>query len=154
MTEAMIQVKTAEALELTLHQLIPLSRAMAVTVDQFTRTHLVLRAPLAPNINHQGSAFGGSLTAISALTGWGMVQLQLGLMDITANTVVGHADTRFMRPVFGPLVCHAQLPEAFGEFKSRLRDSGKASIYLETFVVHEGETAMQATSQFFVRSST
>ena len=153
MTEAIIQIKTAEALESTLHRLIPLSLAMEVTVHKFTGTHLVLRAPLAPNINHQGSAFGGSLTAISALAGWGMVQLQLGLMGITALTVVGHADTRFMRPVFGPLVCHAQLPETFGEFKAHLRDSGKASIYLKTLVVHEGQTAMEATSQFFVRSS-
>ncbi len=31
---------------------------------------VVLRAPLAPNANHKGTAFGGSLYSLAVLTGW------------------------------------------------------------------------------------
>jgi thioesterase domain-containing protein len=100
-----IQVSTAAELEATIHQLIPLSVAMGVTVASFEDDLLTLEAPLAPNINHQMSAFGGSLSALSALAGWGMVQLQIGKMHIVGNTVVGRSEAVFLRPVLKHLVC-------------------------------------------------
>ncbi len=154
MPEAIIHVKTAATLEAALHSHIPLSKAMGIVVSQFDGQSLELQAPLAPNINHQGSAFGGSLTAISALTGWGMVQLQLGLMGVTGNTVVGQADSIFLQPVFQHLICRAQLPEGFADFQARLTQNGKASIQLVSEVVENNAVAMRASSKFFVRLTT
>jgi hypothetical protein len=48
------------ALEQYLHEHIPLSAAMGVKVVQADPQCVVLTAPLAPNINHRDTVFGGS----------------------------------------------------------------------------------------------
>ena len=147
-----IQVSTAPELERTIHQLIPLSVAMGVTVTSFEDDVLTLSAPLAPNINHQMSAFGGSLSALSALTGWGMVQLQIGKMNIVGNTVVGRSEASFLRPVLKHLTCRCSLPNDFDVFQEKLSVKGKSRILLITEVVEDGEIAMTTSSQFVVKN--
>jgi hypothetical protein len=57
-------------LERYLHEHIPLSRAMGVAVDSATTDGVRLRAPLAPNINHRETVFGGSASALCILAAW------------------------------------------------------------------------------------
>jgi thioesterase domain-containing protein len=54
-------------LERYLHQHIPLSEAMQVSVVEVHPEHVVLSAPLAPNINHRETVFGGSASAVAIL---------------------------------------------------------------------------------------
>jgi thioesterase domain-containing protein len=147
-----IQVRTAAELEATIHQLIPLSVAMGVTVASFEDDLLMLEAPLAPNLNHQMSAFGGSLSALSALTGWGMIQLQIGRMQIIGNTVVGRSEAVFLRPVLKHLTCRCRLPDDFATFQEKLLTRGKSSVSLITEMVEDGEITMTTSSQFVVRN--
>ena len=147
-----IQVKTAAELEATIHQLIPLSVAMGVTVASFEEDLLTLEAPLTPNINHQMSAFGGSLSALSALAGWGMVQLQIGKMHIVGNTVVGSSEAVFLRPVLKHLTCRCRLPNDFAVFQQKLLARGKSSVLLTTEMIEDGEITMTTSSQFVVRN--
>ena len=147
-----IQVSTAAELEATIHQLIPLSVAMGVTVASFEDDLLTLEAPLAPNINHQMSAFGGSLSALSALAGWGMVQLQIGKMHIVGNTVVGRSEAVFLRPVLKHLTCRCRLPNDFAVFQQKLLARGKYSVLLTTEMIEDGEITMTTSSQFVVRN--
>jgi thioesterase domain-containing protein len=53
-----------------LHERIPLSRAMAVEVRAATAEGVEIYAPLAPNINHRDTVFGGSASAVAILTTW------------------------------------------------------------------------------------
>lgn len=147
-----IQVSTAAELEGTIHELIPLSVAMGVTVESFENDILMLSAPLAPNINHQMSAFGGSLSALSALAGWGMLQLQIGKMHMVGNTVVGRSEATFLRPVMKHLICRCSLPTDFAVFQQKLLTRGKSSVSLMTEIVEGGEVAMTTSSQFVVRN--
>ena len=55
------------ALEAFLHEKIPLTRAMGLRVAESSAARLVLEAPLAANVNHLGTAFGGSLHALPTL---------------------------------------------------------------------------------------
>ena len=43
----------------------------------FESHRLTVEAELAPNVNVHGTAFAGSLYAIAALSGWGLVHLEL-----------------------------------------------------------------------------
>jgi thioesterase domain-containing protein len=147
-----IQVSTAAELEATIHQLIPLSVAMGVAVESFEQDILTLSAPLAPNINHQMSAFGGSLSALSALAGWGMLQLQIGKMSIVGNTVIGRSEAAFLRPVLKQLICRCSLPSDFAVFQKKLLARGKSSVSLTTEMIEDGEVAMTTSSQFVVRN--
>src|SRR6266540_3523639 len=47
-----------------LHDHIPLSKAMDVEVVEATDDGVTLAAPLAPNINHRETVFGGSASAV------------------------------------------------------------------------------------------
>ena len=51
---------TPSELQTYLHQHIPLSQAMQVTVMEASLQQVVLTAPLVPNINHRETVFGGS----------------------------------------------------------------------------------------------
>ena len=54
-------------LEKFLHAKIPLTAAMGIRVVQTGPRQLILEAPLAPNINHLGSVFGGALHTLPTL---------------------------------------------------------------------------------------
>ena len=60
-----------------LHQYIPLSAAMGVQVRTATVEHVKLAAPLAPNVNHTETVFGGSAAALATLSAWTLLHLRL-----------------------------------------------------------------------------
>ncbi len=122
-----IFVDSVSTLESTLHSLIPISRHMGITVDAYDGQSLTLTAPLANNINHQESAFGGSLFSVAVLAGWGLMQLKLNELALDCNTVVAGGETVYLRPVFGELICTATLPADSAEFFDRLNRNGRAS---------------------------
>mgnify|MGYP006388543281 CR=1 FL=1 len=68
---------TADELERYLHREIPLSAAIGVRVEVAGPGGVVLAAPLEPNVNHRGTAFAGSISALGMLTAWATVQLRL-----------------------------------------------------------------------------
>ena len=58
---------TPSELQTYLHQHIPLFQAMQVTVVEASLQQVVLTAPVAPNINHRETVFGGSASAVAIL---------------------------------------------------------------------------------------
>ena len=93
---------------------------MGLKVDHYCSNNLQLSAPLEPNVNHQMTAFGGSLLSSCALVGWGLLQLQLGHMNRIGNVVVGEATSKFYSPVSDFLRVESELPRQFDEFKEDL----------------------------------
>ena len=55
------------------HQQIPITRAMGVRVAAYDGQRFTLVAPIALNFNHLGTAFGGSLSAVATLAGYGLL---------------------------------------------------------------------------------
>ena len=88
-----------------MHELIPMSRFMGVAVSEYKRDTLTLTAPLSKNINHQQSAFGGSIFSLAALAGWGILQLKLRELDLDCYIVVADAKVKFLKPIREDLVC-------------------------------------------------
>jgi thioesterase domain-containing protein len=145
-----IIVNSGAELEAVIHRLIPISTAMGVRVKSFDGSSLELTAPLESNINHQSSAFGGSLTAISALTGWGLVQLQLGRLGLIGNTVVSHSEATFLKPVRSELLCRSRVPDSIDNFEHDLTALGRADLLLLTEIVTPEGTAMTTSSRFVI----
>jgi hypothetical protein len=58
-----------------LHEHIPISRALGVTVVRADAGGVELRAPLAANINHRSTVFGGSAISVAILAAWTLVHL-------------------------------------------------------------------------------
>jgi len=68
---------TLDEITAYLHQHIPLSQHLGAAVEAYDGASLRLGAPLAPNLNHRSTAFGGSLSALAILSGWTLLHLNL-----------------------------------------------------------------------------
>lgn len=146
---------TIDALQQACHSLIPISVAMGVTVDHYSGDTLHLGAPLANNINHQQTAFGGSLFSLAAMTGWGLLALKTTELALDTNIVVAEGNVTYAAPVNGPLRCVCHLPEEFNEFAVSLTNTGKARLTLTLLLENNndpgGEPAMTFTGLYIVR---
>src|SRR4051812_16483795 len=90
-----------EQIELFFHQKIPITKAMGIRVVSYDADRLVIEAPLALNHNHLGTAFGGSLSAVATLAGYGMIWMALG--DRDCHVVIRDSALSFKRPVRGDI---------------------------------------------------
>ena len=88
----------AKALERTLRKNIPLTAAMAVRVVRADGDSVVLAAPLAPNINHHRTFFGGSAATLATLTAWGLAEEKLRDDGLTAHLVIQRSTMEYLEP--------------------------------------------------------
>ena len=146
-----IFVDSAESLERTLYELIPISQAMGIQVEAYDGRTLTLTAPLSANVNHQQSAFGGSLFSVAALAGWGLMQMKLSELLLDCNTVVMGGEVTYQRPVFDDLRCVATLPEDHETFFEKLREEGRNSTTLLATFESDGKTAMVLSGRYHLR---
>lgn len=131
---------------------VPLVRAMQARLDRCDATGLSMTAPLAPNINDKGIAFGGSLAAIASLTGWALTYITLREHGEAAEIVIVESTLKFLRPVRGDIAteCACPEPEAAARFIDRLRQRGKARWTVEVLVRADGELALTFSGQYGV----
>lgn len=108
---------------------IPLAGAMGVEIRRLDEQLLVIAAPLEPNRNHMGTAFGGSLQGLATLAGWGVTLIATGNPD-THHVVIRDAQMRFLAPVSGELVATAERPPpgAVAAFRGTLAARGRARL--------------------------
>ena len=125
-----------------LHAQIPLSKAMGVRVESFSDGQLVLTAPLGLNHNHLGTAFGGSLSAIAVLAGYGLLWLLLG--DRSAHIVVRRSAIQYHHPVRGTLraICKRPDEAKYSAFKNQFVQKGKARLSLQVTIEEEGRVCV------------
>jgi thioesterase domain-containing protein len=127
---------SARGLTAFLHEQIPLTRAMELRVAESNAHRLVLEAPLAPNKNHLGTAFGGSLHALPTLACYGTLWMVLREAGIDGHVVVKKTNALYRAPVEGTLraVCERPSAKLVAEFLSDLRRHKKARMDLAAVV--------------------
>lgn len=144
----MSAIATPAETERFLHSQIPLSKAMGVRVESFGDGQLVLTAPLDLNHNHLGTAFGGSLSAIAVLAGYGL--LWLLLEDRNAHIVVRHSSIQYHHPVRGNLraVCKRPDEAAFEAFRKQFAQKGRARISLHVTLEEDDRVCVEFDGLF------
>ena len=102
---------------------IPLLSAMQLSLRSYDKLTLKLDAPLAPNINNKGTAFGGSIASICLFAGWAVATLGFTEHGISnTEIVVYQSEMTFERPARGHLDVVAHLrPNDFRECLDRLQ---------------------------------
>ncbi len=111
-----------------LHTHIPLTRAMGLRLDALQADALRLHAPLAPNINDKGTAFGGSSASLMVIAGWSLLTLWLLRHGVQRDVVVFRADTRWQKPLTDALDVRARFVGAMdAALLDRVR-SGKRAV--------------------------
>ncbi len=131
-----------------LHDQIPLTRAMGVEVQSWDGRELCLTAPLEPNHNHLGTAFGGSLSALVTLAGYSLLWLLLG--DREAHIVIRDSSIRYRHPVRGELraLCRHPGDEAWRAFQAQFSANGRARLTLQVAIVEEDRVCVEFEGVF------
>lgn len=134
-----------------LHEQIPLTRAMRVRVESYDEGQLTVTAPLEPNHNHLGTAFGGSLAALVMLAGYALLWLELG--DRAAHLVVSESTLKFRRPVRAIIRASCRQPNEaeMAAFKAEFAANGKARIRLTVVIEEESQTAVEFAGTYVAR---
>ena len=115
---------------------IPLLDAMQLSFGRYENLALTMEAPLAPNINNKGTAFGGSIASICLFGGWAVSTLAFVDSGIhNTEIVVYKNEMTFERPARGHLTVSAYLrPDDFSACLERLQAGDPGRIRLDVYV--------------------
>ena len=129
-----------KAVEHYLHEHIPLSQAMAVSVDSLDESRVILSAPLMPNINHRSTAFGGSISAVAILSAWTFVHVWLQTLSIPCRIVIQRNSIEYIRPIESDFQSHCIAPPKpkWERFIKTVSKRGKGRILLDAEIYSEG----------------
>lgn len=122
---------------------IPISNALGVTVVSVSPTEVILRAPLAPNINHEGTVFGGSIHSVALLACWSLATLALQSCEVD-YVVVQDSSITYSRPIASDFTARASASrEDLARFETTLRKHGRARISM-TCEIENGSATLEA----------
>jgi thioesterase domain-containing protein len=139
-------------LETTLHSEIPLTRSMGLQVIECNGHGLLIRAPLAPNINHAATAFGGSLAAATTLVSWGMLWLVLKHLQQPAQIVIQESNISYLRPVTQDFIARCQYPSEaqVSRLLSTYERYGKGRIELQSEIYENNKPCVGFRGRFVI----
>jgi thioesterase domain-containing protein len=138
-------------LEKFLHEKIPLTQAMGIRVIETGPRQLILEAPLAPNVNHLGSVFGGALHTLPTLACYAALWTLLVENGVDGHVVVKSSQANYRQPVRGTFraTCLRPSPEIAAHFINDLRRFKKARLELESVIAgSNGHAAVEFRGSF------
>lgn len=126
-------------LESYLHNQIPASKLLEVSVAKSSKTNIELTAPLVPNINHKNTAFGGSLSVLAILAGWSLVYMRLN--GIKNEIVIQESSMSYLKPANGSFVASSSYEDssAWAKLNRSFISKGRGRIQVESIILCEGE---------------
>jgi thioesterase domain-containing protein len=133
-----------------LHRHIPLTVAMGVRVRVATPGRVELAAPLAPNINHHSTVFGGSASALATLSAWALVHVGLRHANVEATLVIQRNVMSYEEPIHGDFsaVCTLGDDAAWQRFLRTLERRGRARIAMNAHLMFEGRQVASFEGDF------
>ena len=134
---------TKAELERYLHDHIPLSRAMAVRVLSIAEDRVELGAPLAPNINHRDTVFGGSAASVATLAAWSLLHVRLTDAGFPSRIVIQRSTMDYLLPMAGDFTATAALDENadWAAFVRLLTRRGRARLAIKAELEFDGNRA-------------
>jgi thioesterase domain-containing protein len=128
-------------IERYLHSRIPLTAVMGVKVLAVDDSGVRLRAPIAPNINHRSTVFGGSASALGILSAWTLLFVRLREPPLRSHIVIQRNCVEYLRPMTGDFEAHCLAPAAadWERFTESLRRRARARISLHAELRCNGE---------------
>ncbi|MEA5445461.1 YiiD C-terminal domain-containing protein [Gammaproteobacteria bacterium AB-CW1] len=140
---------SVEALQRYLLDCIPLLQHMNVSVNRIDREAVRIAAPLAPNSNHIGTAFGGSLHGLGTLAAWGLLWVLLRDQP-DVSLVIRDSSMRYLEPAKDDLVAVCETPNVglVTQFLRGIQRRSKSAIELQARVESAGRTCAEFRGVF------
>ena len=131
---------------------VAIAQAMGIHLKHSDANSVILAAPLAPNVNDKGTAFGGTLDSILFLSGWAMTYQILQAHEEQANIAIISSELSFLRPVCEEIVatCKRPEPELVEEFIRTYRLRKKARWTLTANIYADGEIAAKFKGRYAI----
>ena len=146
-------ISPAATLEREILEHIPLARAMQLAVPRYSGDELEMTAPLAPNINDKGCAFGGSMAFLLTLSGVDLIGLCLCTHGLDCDIYVGDSNVRYREPLWGDLRGIARFAEAgaLSRVIAAVREQGKGRADVVCEIAGEQGAAATLTARFVAK---
>lgn len=133
-----------------LHFHIPLSRNMQVSVCAIGEDGVRLAAPLQPNINHRGTVFGGSVSALAMIAGWTLVYVRVRDLAYDTRLVIRRNSVDYFAPLPGDFRAWARARDADGwsTFFDGLESRGKGRLHVIAEISSNTEVAARFEGEY------
>jgi len=137
-----------------LHNEIPLTKFMQLTIKEYTDKELITTAPLDININDKGTVFGGSLSTITIISSWSLCWLisqELGFDS--QNIVVIRNENSYLSPVTKNIVCYTDKPtiQEIEILKKKLESKGSASIKIKSQIIEDDKVCVEFDGVYVIK---
>lgn len=134
-----------------LHDNIPLTKAMGISVEEFTPSKVAIKALLEPNVNHKGTAFGGSISSLMTICGWAMVFANIKEIDPDCHIVIHKSSINYLAPITRDFTAECTLDDTVirDEFIDTYRKHKKSRIRL-TVVCRDNDKSLAEFQGFYV----
>lgn len=118
---------------------------MGYQILELDSRHIVVEAPLKPNVNIHGSGFAGSIYSLGALIAWALGSYIVDQAGLDAELVITEASIRYRTPIRESIHCFCRVSEDDRQhFVAKLHDQGKARFAVEV-KIGKRAVLMQAT---------
>ena len=130
-------------LEQLIMQEMPITEHLQFSLSPKEDGCLCASAPLKPNANHMGTAFGGSLSMLATVTGWAMMHQLVDNMKQQVEVIIQESDIEYLKPVCENIsvVCERPNQDALDRFQAMLDRWGRARLDLRCKIEAAGECA-------------
>lgn len=150
--EAAARDERRRALEAEILADIPLARVMGLRLAAYDGERVHLAAPLVPNVNDKGCAFGGSLVSLMTVAGWALVRLALDARGLACDIFVADSEVRYLAPVWEDFAVVAQLAEGeeFASLYRQIAERGRGRLRVRCHVPRAGHAHAATLSARYV----
>lgn len=117
-----------------LHEHIPVTKAMGVSVEEYSLGRIKIKAPFKENINHRLSVFGGSISSILILAGWAYVRKLMERVDPDCIVVIHKNTINYHLPIISGFTAEVKKvnKKHIDSFIEMYEKYGKARISIES----------------------
>lgn len=138
-----------------LHEQIPLTKSLGLSIVSIDEKGAVIRAPLAPNLNHLGGAFGGSLATMMILSGYILLYDRLLKNNHHAHVILSKEESEYLLPVKTDIEVLAKSPslEEWENFEKTFIRKGIARIVIHSEISQKAGPSAIFTGEFVARRS-
>ena len=131
---------------------IPVTKAMGFEVEKFDKDKIAIKAHLAPNINHKSTAFGGSVSSLLIMCGWGKIRKICEELPSVPHIVIQKSDVEYLKAITQDFTasCEAISDEEIERFRTTYLKFGKARLIINSFIEINGVICAKGTGHYVI----
>jgi len=132
---------------------IPILGHMGIRVEAIARGYVKLRLPFAPNINHVGMVYAGSLFSLAESPGGMVFSTAFDFAEFVP--VVAKFDVKFIRPALSDITVEARLDDnELTRIETEMRSTGKSRFTLALELKDEAQNIVATTTGYYTGMKT